>query len=455
MTEAKEIYLTRSTKHIEHYFQRFITDNPPEILFVDQARNPSFYTMETSPYPLIKRVLQHEKNGLTSLTICKCHLCEVEINCLAAGLVAPTNKVRNLTFTSNSFSKSDSFTPLNWAPLLLVLQDPCNKIVSLNFAGSKMTEECVDYLVKGLKHAYSHVKYLNLRKTGIGHSGCLKVINTLNESFNEIEELVLSENEMRDKEFITLCRLVAFHQPAKKLRVFHCTGSKLTVESYFALAELLRHSNFLRKINLTESYDEFSGLGVRSLFGSFIFDTNQIHELIMADNNITDTTFSDVFSIFCSSSLVKLDLSGNNMRDSGCEKLALVLQKEWNNIQRLDLSQNFIRNNGFNSLTVALANKNCKLIELFLDENLRDENLQEWSYEEFIPVLQKTNLKLMRFNYTPHNSSIIRMLIRRNCAYKTIFPLLSLHHVKRIALKSSVRKLPLDLMRMVFNVLVV
>ena len=69
-----------------------------------------------------------------------------------------------------------------------------------------------------------------------------------------------------------------------------------------------------------------------------------------------------------------LDLSHNQITDTGVAKLCEALQHSSCKVTTLDLSGNQITDTGVTSLSGALKHSNCKLTSLTLDNNISERN---------------------------------------------------------------------------------
>ncbi|XP_048476893.1 NACHT, LRR and PYD domains-containing protein 3-like [Rhincodon typus] len=123
----------------------------------------------------------------------------------------------------------------------------------------------------------------------------------------------------------------------------------------------------------------------------------KIHELWLDNNNLTDSCVIDLVSALCTNrSLTVLDLGNNKLRDSGVNLLSEALknleckiQKLWldrleithssarhlcsalstnRSLRDLNLSNNELGNSGVNLLSTALRNPGCKIQKLVLDQ---------------------------------------------------------------------------------------
>ena len=227
--------------------------------------------------------------------------------------------------------------------------------------------------------------YLNLANTGISVDGCQKIIFSLKNNKNLLA-LDLSGNKnigVNFKEFINSVKSTNLHE-------LFISSVKLKDNNCKYLADLIKSSTFIQKLEVSNNF--FTSLGISEIFSVLAFNT-YISVLNINKNSLekgVPYTISDLFNenlkleeLFMSgcfikndtkyfmnglsSSLIKLDLSFNEILSKGAELLAAGLKKN-HSLQILDLSFNKIKNKGGIALGKALAdNKNFQ--ELYFKDN--------------------------------------------------------------------------------------
>ncbi|KAJ8259473.1 hypothetical protein GJAV_G00169710 [Gymnothorax javanicus] len=141
----------------------------------------------------------------------------------------------------------------------------------------------------------------------------------------------------------------------------------LTDESCEIVASALQSSNSpLRDLDL--SYNNLRDSGVKQLCDGLMSPTCELQTLDLSENNLRDSGVKllcdGLMSPNCK--LQTLDLSYNNLRDSGVKLLCDGLMSPNCKLQTLDLSNNNLRDSGVKLLCDGLMSPNCKLQTLGL-----------------------------------------------------------------------------------------
>ncbi|XP_041960856.1 NACHT, LRR and PYD domains-containing protein 12-like isoform X3 [Alosa sapidissima] len=174
-------------------------------------------------------------------------------------------------------------------------------------------------------------------------------------------------------------------------------GCKLSEKSCGIVATVLKSPNSLIELDL--SHNDLGDSGVQLLSKGLSSPHCKLHTLRLADCKLTDKLCKIVTSVLQSpNSLLLLDLSGNDLGDSGtqllseglsssncilqtlrladcklaeksCEIVASILQLP-NSLLQLDLSDNELGDSGVQLLSKGLSSSNCKIHTLRLSDCL-------------------------------------------------------------------------------------
>ncbi|XP_062387741.1 NACHT, LRR and PYD domains-containing protein 12-like [Sardina pilchardus] len=240
--------------------------------------------------------------------------------------------------------------------LLDRLQDPSCKLETLKLADCKLTDKSCELVASALQ------------------------------SPNSLIELDLSNNDLGDSGVQLLSK--GLSSPHCKLQILRLAGCTLTSKSCELVASYLQSPNSLLALDLSDN--DLGDSGVQLLSKGLSSSQCKLRTLRLADCKLTDKSCELVASVLQTpTSLKELDLSFNNLEDSGvqvlskglstphcklqtlrfagckladksCELVALVLQSP-NSLVALDLSHNDLGDSGVQLLSKGLSSPHCKL----------------------------------------------------------------------------------------------
>ncbi|XP_018596646.2 NACHT, LRR and PYD domains-containing protein 12-like [Scleropages formosus] len=235
-----------------------------------------------------------------------------------------------------------------------------------------------------------------LNSCSLTGKSCGLLASSLLTKSSSLRELDLSDNDLRDSGLELLSAGLA--NANCKLETLRLSGCRLTQEGFASLASVLcANPSYLRQLDL--SYNDLGDSGVK-LFSLILGDPKyRLENLRLNGCNLTgeccEMFASTVSSKF--SSLREVDLSENDLQDSGvellcgglqnpyckletlrlkrcnlsqicCETLALVISSNSSRLRELDLSDNDLEDSGVKKLCVGLGNPYCKLETLRLSD---------------------------------------------------------------------------------------
>ncbi|XP_041960885.1 NACHT, LRR and PYD domains-containing protein 3-like isoform X6 [Alosa sapidissima] len=305
-------------------------------------------------------------------------------------------------------------------------------------------------------------------------SGCkltdksCKILASVLQSRNSLIELDLSDNDLGDYKVQLLSK--GLSSPHCKLQILRLAGCKLTDKSYERVASVLQSPNSLIELDL--SYQDMRDAGVQllseglsspncklqtlrlagckvtnkscELVASILQSPNSLLELNLRDNNLEDSGIQ-LLSKGQSSPHCKLQtlrLAGCNLRDESCQILASVLQSE-NFLIYLDLSHNELRDSGVELLCQGLSSAHCKLQKLRLSGCLISTKSCDFLASAL--TSNASHLKELDLSYNHPGKSGSNMLSARlkdlHCKLKK----LNTDHWAKIRLRPGVQKYACDL----------
>ncbi|XDV23186.1 hypothetical protein PO909_027873 [Leuciscus waleckii] len=319
----------------------------------------------------------------------------------------------------------------------------------LNLSDRELGDSNVKNLVPLLQDKHCKLNTLMLRNCGLTEESC-SALATVLRSNSSLKELDMSNNNLQDSGVKKLQkRLENTNCRLQKLRLSNCS---ITEEGYKALASALRSNpSHLIELDLTGNDPGQSGVKelnnllqdqncqlktlrflapaadeacqyVRGIVGKNLLllrelnlsdrelgDSNvknlvpllqekhcKLNTLMLRNCGLTEESCSALATVLRSnSSLNELDMSNNNLQDSGVKKLQKGLENTNCRLQKLRLSDCRITEEGYKALASALRSNPSHLIELDLTGNDPGQS----GVKELNDLIQdpKFQLKTLRF----------------------------------------------------------
>ncbi|XP_038656780.1 NACHT, LRR and PYD domains-containing protein 3-like isoform X1 [Scyliorhinus canicula] len=271
-----------------------------------------------------------------------------------------------------------------------VAQATVGSVKKLSFSGLRLTP--VDCAV--LSHVIGlcdTIKHLDLVGCYIQCEG----LQRLEPVLHKCEELRLDHNNLGDSGVKLLS--ASLRNPdckIQKLKLYHRADTDSCAED---LASTLNTNQSLTDLDL--SWSNLRNSGVKLLSVVLMNSHSKIQKLKLDNNSLTDscaehlasTHISDIIDI--NQSLTDLDLSHNNLGDSGVKLLSVALRNPDCKIQKLNLYHNALAHSCAEDLTSALST-NRSLLELDLGDNkLGDSGVKLLSV-----VLRDPDCKIQKLN---------------------------------------------------------
>uniref|UniRef100_A0AAR2IM12 NACHT domain-containing protein n=1 Tax=Pygocentrus nattereri TaxID=42514 RepID=A0AAR2IM12_PYGNA len=231
---------------------------------------------------------------------------------------------------------------------------------------------------EGLKQLLPVVK--NTRRALLDHCNLSKHSNeTLASVFSSdsaLRELDLSQNDLQDSGVELLC--TGLRSSPCKLEVLRLAGCNLTLNSCASLCSILKSANnLLIELDLSNNDLQDSGL---ELFSGGLKNSHCKLQILRLDNcNLSKHSCEILASVFSSDSLLReLDLSNNPLYDLGVELLSAGLMSSDCKLEVLRLSMCKISEQSCETLASAFHLANCHLKELDLsNNNLKDSGVKQ------------------------------------------------------------------------------
>ncbi|KAA0711828.1 NLR family CARD domain-containing protein 3 CARD15-like protein [Triplophysa tibetana] len=214
------------------------------------------------------------------------------------------------------------------------------------------------------------------------------------------EELMEFELQKFKKSDECLIRLLAVVKSSKHALLHDCN---LTDKSCSALAEVLSSDNSLEELNM--SNNNLQDSGVKLLCAGLKNIKCELKKLSVSKCDLTEESCSALAAVLSSdsSSLKDLDMSRNNLQDDGVKRLSEGLKNTNCELNKLSLSKCSIGEEGYKCLCSAVrSNPESHLIEL----DLRGNDPGETGVKLIYQLIQDHKCKLNTVRFLSSSSAV-------------------------------------------------
>ncbi|XP_052397013.1 NACHT, LRR and PYD domains-containing protein 12 isoform X5 [Carassius gibelio] len=198
-----------------------------------------------------------------------------------------------------------------------------NSLKEMNMSNNDLQDSGMKLLCVGLKSPNCQLNILRLAICKLTDQ-CCKTVASVLQSPNSLRELDLSKNDLQDSGVELLC--VGLKSPNCQLNILRLAICKLTDQCCKTVASVLQSPNSLRELDLSKN--DLQDSGVELLCAGLKNPNCQLNMLRLAGCNITDRSCEILASTLKSSdsTLRELDLSHNDLQDSGVGLLCAGLK---------------------------------------------------------------------------------------------------------------------------------
>uniref|UniRef100_A0A672ST51 NACHT domain-containing protein n=1 Tax=Sinocyclocheilus grahami TaxID=75366 RepID=A0A672ST51_SINGR len=301
---------------------------------------------------------------------------------------------------------SGDLSPAQWSAVAFVLLTSEEEMDEFDLQKFKKSDECL----------------FSLNNSYITDKDCRVVAEALNSNPSNLKELDLTGTELRDtgmKIFSTLfenkqyCRVLAeaLNSNPSNLKELDLTGTELRDTGMKIFSTLCMHSlDFILFCSLLYRFNCIciTKEGCAALTAAFNSNPSNLMELDLSENPLGDPGVTEISTLLGNSqcTLKILSLRKCGLTEESCSALATVLRSN-SSLKELDMSNNNLQDSGVKKLQNGLENTNCTLQKLMLNKC----NLTDKSCSALATVLgSDTNLKELNMSNNNLQDSGVKLL---------------------------------------------
>ncbi|XP_051771400.1 NACHT, LRR and PYD domains-containing protein 12-like isoform X31 [Ctenopharyngodon idella] len=378
--------------------------------------NLSWNNLGDSGVKNLSDLLMNPQFKLEKLHLSYCSITEEQCVILTSALKSNPSHLRELNLSGNNLGDSGV---KNLSDLLM---NPQFKLEKLDLSYCSITEKQCVILTSALKSNPSHLREMNLSGNNLGDSGVKNLSDLLMNPQFKLEKLQLSNCSVTEEGYKALAS--ALRSNPSHLIELDLTGNDPGQSGVKELDDLLQDPNcqlktlrflspaadeacqyvsgivgknplLLRELNLSEH--ELGDTRVNQIVALLQDKHCRLNTLTLNRCRITEEQCVILTSALKSnpSHLRELNLSGNNLGNTGVKHLCDVLKDSHCKLERLRLSNCSVTEEGYKALASALRSNPSHLIELDLTGNDPGQS----GVKELDDLLQDPNcqLKTLRF----------------------------------------------------------
>ncbi|XP_069465026.1 NACHT, LRR and PYD domains-containing protein 3-like isoform X2 [Ambystoma mexicanum] len=284
--------------------------------------------------------------SLTELDLSRNKLTVSAVKALCEGLKHPGCKIHTLKLPCCSLTASCC------ADLASVLRTSTS-LTELDLSRNKLGDSGGKALCEGLKQPGCKLQTLRLWCCSLSGLFCGHLTSALRLN-SSLAHLYLTYNRLRDSGVKELCE--GLKLPSCKIQTLGLLGCSLTAACCADLASVLRVNTTLRDLDL--GANSLGDSGVKTLCEGLKHPGCNMQSLGLLDCSLTESCCADLASVLrMNTSLTRLVLRTNNLKDSGVKVLCEGLKPPACKIQTLGLSNTGLTDESTGTLLLTLSTK--------------------------------------------------------------------------------------------------